>query len=313
MCKLILLAALATATHQELRHLYDYDAKAPLDAREVGVTDRDGIKVHDVSFVTIPKGSFAASSKGALVTAYLLIPAGKGPFPAVLFMHGAGGPGSGRSIGSGLPFAKAGIAFLTIDGPYSGARAAPGEQIWDPDKPALVNRDALIQTVIDLRRSVDFLISRPEVDGKRLGFAGGSYGALTGGVLAGVETRIRAYVLMSGPPSILEGQIDRIQRVARQDGAKELFDPVAQVHYIGHAAPAAVFLQYGRLDAGITADAARRMHEAASEPKLIKWYDAGHTLDQAAAADRVEWMKKQLGVTPLNQAILDGLKTGNVR
>jgi dienelactone hydrolase len=313
MFKLVLFAALAAAPYQELCRLYDYDAKAPLEAREAGVTDRDGIKVHDVSFATSTKGTFAASSKGGRVTAYLLVPAGQGPFPAVLFMHGAGGPGAGRSIGSGLPFAKAGIAFLTIDGPYSGARAAPGEQIWDPDKSALVNRDALIQTVIDLRRSVDFLISRPEVDGKRIGFAGGSYGAITGGVLAGVETRIKAYVLMSGPPSILDGQIPRIQSVAKQDGVAALFDPVAPIHYVGHAAPAALFFQFGRLDSGITADAARHMHEAASDPKLVKWYDAGHTLNQAAITDRVEWMKKELGVTPLNQAILDGLKTNNAR
>jgi cephalosporin-C deacetylase-like acetyl esterase len=260
MFKLILLAALATAPYRELRHLYDYDAKTPLDAREAGVTDREGIQVHDVSF---------ASPSGGRVTAYLLVPAGTGPFPAVLFMHGAGGVRAGRSMDSGMPFARAGIASLSIDGPYSGARAAPGEQIWDPDKPAARNRDALIQTVIDLRRSVDFLLSRPEVDGKRLGFSGGSYGALTGGVLAGVETRIKAYALMSGLPSILEAQIPRIQGVAKQDGAAELFDPVAPIHYIGHAAP--------------------------------------------ASTDRLEWMKKQLGVTPLNQAILDGLKTNNVR
>jgi len=61
-----------------------------------------------------------------------------------------------------------------------------------------------VQTVIDLRRAVDVVLSRPGVDPKRIGFVGHSFGATWGGVLAGVEKRIKAYVLMAGLPDIAD-------------------------------------------------------------------------------------------------------------
>ena len=38
----------------------------------------------------------------------------------------------------------------------------------------------------------------PLVDAERMGYSGGSYGAAMGGLLAGVEKRIKAYVVMKG-------------------------------------------------------------------------------------------------------------------
>ena len=45
-------------------------------------------------------------------------------------------------------------------------------------------------------REVDLLAARPDVDEKRLGFVGFSFGATLGGILAGVERGIKAYALM---------------------------------------------------------------------------------------------------------------------
>src|SRR5438132_6580955 len=61
-----------------------------------------------------------------------------------------------------------------------------------------------IQTVIDLRRSVDLLLSRRDIDRKRIGFVGHSFGAHTGVLLASVEKRIKVYVIMAGGPSLTE-------------------------------------------------------------------------------------------------------------
>ena len=48
----------------KLRRMFLYDRKMPLDVREIGVENRDGIQVHDISYV---------SPKGGRVTAYLVI------------------------------------------------------------------------------------------------------------------------------------------------------------------------------------------------------------------------------------------------
>ena len=169
----------AVAPYEELVRLYDYDRSARLDLREQSVEDRNGIAVHDISYL---------SPKGDRVTAYLVVPPGKGPFAGILFMHGGNGSRSSLLPGA-LIFARTGAVCLLIDSPLNGARAKPGERLADFTK-SVQTRDAMIQTVLDLRRGVDLLLARSDVDPKRLAYIGASYGGTIGGVLAGVEKRI---------------------------------------------------------------------------------------------------------------------------
>src|SRR5216683_6734288 len=123
---ILLLIALSggTATTQSedfirLRRMFDYDPKMPLDVREVGVENRDGIKVHDISY---------ASPKGGRVTAYLVVPSGKGKFAGLIFMHVR--PGS-RAIflDEALSYARMGGVSLLIDAPFS--RAGESKRDFD--------------------------------------------------------------------------------------------------------------------------------------------------------------------------------------
>jgi dipeptidyl aminopeptidase/acylaminoacyl peptidase len=45
------------------------------------------------------------------------------------------------------------------------------------------------------RRVLDWLLQQPGIDPKRIACVGHSYGGIAGGVLAGVEPRIAAFVL----------------------------------------------------------------------------------------------------------------------
>jgi hypothetical protein len=204
---------------------------------------------------------------------------------------------------------------MSIDGPYCGARAEPGEFMFEGSHPRQ-SRDRMIQNVVEMRRSVDLLVSRPEVDSRRIGFIGSSYGAITGGLLAGVENRIKTYVFHSGLGSVLEARIENARKVLAaipKDQVDKLFECVAPIHYVGAAAPAVLLFQNGRLDQGIPAESGLRWNEAGSQPKRIKWYDAGHGLNETADRDRLEWMKEQLGVLPLDMAVSERLKTDDVR
>lgn len=77
----------------ELRQIFDYDRSLPLDVNEIGVVDRNGVRMHDISY---------QSPKGGRVTAYLVVPSDKRrKFAGVIFMHSR--PGSrttffGRSV-----------------------------------------------------------------------------------------------------------------------------------------------------------------------------------------------------------------------
>lgn len=284
----------------ELRQTFDYDPGLPLDLKEIGVEDRNGVRIHDISY---------RSPKGGRVTAYLIVPSGhRRKLAGVIFMHSR--PGSrGNFLDEALSLAKVGAVSLLIDAPFS--RAGESKREFDPTvtEPE-ADRAIYIQTVVDLRRGVDLLVSRSDVDAKRIGFVGHSYGAHTGAVLAGVEKRIRAYVIMAGAPSLTEflrtSTLPAIVKTRdsltkeQQDNYFNTLADVDPINYIGHVAPAALFLQFGRTDGYPTEEKAKFYSEKASNPKFVKFYDAGHALNDEARRDRAAWLREQLGIGELN-------------
>lgn len=284
----------------ELRQMFDYDRNMPLDVKEIGVEDRNGASIHDISY---------ASPKGGRVTAYLVVPSGKKKkFAGVIFMHQR--PGSRKIfLDEALQFAKAGAVSLLIDAPFS--RTGESKRDFDPTitKPE-VDRDIYIQTVVDLRRGVDLLLSRSDVDRKRIGFIGHSYGAHTGANLAGVEKRIKTFVIMAGAPSLTEflrtstiPAIVETRNTLTKKQQENYFSTLASVdpiNYIGYVAPSALFLQFGKKDTYPTEEQATLYAKVASNPKLVKFYDAGHELNDEARRDRAEWLQKQIKLGKLN-------------
>jgi dienelactone hydrolase len=283
----------------ELRQMFGYEQTLPLDLKVGGVDDKNGISVQDISY---------ASPKGGRVTAYLVVPPGKSKFAGVILMHAR--PGSRNTfLNEAMSLAKAGAVSLLIDAPFS--RSGESKRDFDPTvTKAKDDREVYIQTIVDLRRGVDLLLSRSDIDPKRIGFIGHSYGAHTGAILAGVEKRIKAFVIMAGSPSLTEflrtstiPAIAETRNALTKEQQENYFDTLASVdpiNYIGHVAPSALFLQFGKNDRYPTEEKAKLYANAASNPKLVKTYDAGHQLNDEARRDRAEWLQKQIGIGKLN-------------
>ena len=114
-------------------------------------------------------------------------------------------------------------------------------------------------------------------------------------MLAGVEHRITAYVFMSGNARLSQDLIGLFNMTPQEESQYLQF--MAQldgIHFIGHAAPAALLFQNARHDALNSEQEVLDFHRAASAPKLVKWYDAYHQLNEAAEQDRAEWLSQQL-------------------
>lgn len=72
------------------------------------------------------------------------------------------------------------------------------------------------------------------------------------------------------------------------------------IHYVGHAAPTPLLFQFARHERYFDEAAMSRYATAASEPKLVKWYHAGHELnDVRALLDRAEWLREHIGLGSL--------------
>ncbi|MEA2602920.1 MAG: hypothetical protein QOF89_3912 [Acidobacteriota bacterium] len=282
------------------RRLFDYDAKAPLEIQEAGTENRGTVRVVDLSY---------ASPMGGRVPAYLILPPGEGKHPAVLFLH----PGQGSRttfVDEAVELARdRGFVSLTISAPFlrpenRGARAG---NPWNPE----VSRKEQIQTIVDLRRGLDLLAARPEVDPKRLAYVGHSLGATVGGTLAGVEKRPIAYVLMAGYSSLTQATSTghdqgalAFQELLTPEQRRAYVDalaPLDAIHYLGQLGrtrPAKLLFQFAKNDDFITPLDAATSFEAASDPKEVKWYDTDHFFNGQARRDRGEWLNASLRDTP---------------
>ena len=266
----------------DLLRLYDYDASAPLDVKELKVEQKDGATIHDITYAG-PEGR---------IDAYLTIPNGDGPFPAVLFMPGA--PGARFTFYTeSLELARRGIASLLPDPPY----ARP--PIEDVVKFTPADRDGIVQEVVEMRRGIDLLVSRDDIDPGRLGYVGFSWGGSLGAIFSAVERRVGSFVLMSLVPRLSAD----MRRLGEERGASDLagyeaaMQPIDAFNYLPHVAPHAVFIQFGAQDTRPNPEESREAADSASEPKQAKAYDAEHELNAQARADRESWLAQRLGVS----------------
>lgn len=80
-------AALAQQTYDQLLRHWDYDENAPLNIKQAGIQKRDGVTIYDISFASPMGCRTKVGPNGGTVTAYLVVPPGAGPFPAVIYGH----------------------------------------------------------------------------------------------------------------------------------------------------------------------------------------------------------------------------------
>jgi pimeloyl-ACP methyl ester carboxylesterase len=157
----------------------------------------------------------------------------------------------------------------------------------------------VIDQTIEVRRALDLLLTQPEVDAQRIAFVGHDYGAMYGAIAAGVEKRVKAYVLMAAIGNFSDWSLKYWPATAAKGlGAyRQAITELDPIRYVDRAAPAALLFQFAEKDKYIPKALAIELFDRASQPKQVKWYDAIHDLNvPAAQKDRREWLTRQLGL-----------------
>jgi len=223
--------------------------RTPLKAKTVGVVARDGYRVERVIFESQP---------GLHVTAALFLPdpkRHKGPAPGVLVpcghAHNAKAHGPYQTMGALL--ALNGMAALVFDPIDQGERiqlldASGREVMWGTQGHTMVGVGAMLvgrntawYEIWDGMRAVDYLQSRPEVDGERIGCTGNSGGGTQTSYMMALDGRIKA----AAPSCFLNRQgrqIDNSPGDAEQNIFGQLAFGMDHADYIMMRAPRPVLL-----------------------------------------------------------------------
>src|SRR2546423_1315511 len=222
--------------------LFTYDRSAAFDLKEESSKQQDGVTIRDVNYA-------AYAPRHRRIKAYLIKPAGNGPFPGVLFFHWLGNVKSDRTefLDEAVALGKQGIASLLIQG-YFPWLEEPAEGRTD--------RQQIIDQTIEVRRAVDLLLSQPRVDRRRLGFVGHDYGSMFGAIVSGVDKRLKTYVFVAGMGSFSNWSL-KYWSGPSKNGAevyKQAVRDVDPIGYVSYAAPAALFFQFANKDKFISKD-----------------------------------------------------------
>ncbi|HEX8171791.1 MAG TPA: CocE/NonD family hydrolase [Thermoanaerobaculia bacterium] len=160
----------------ESHYLFDRDASGAIAAVAIDgrAARRVRLRMEEVTF----------KNNDITLAGTLVLPNGKGPFPAVVRTHG-GGP-SPRNVQVAEASAYDGVAMLTYD--KRGTGTSTGD--W--------RRASMNDLAFDAVAAVDLLAVRADIDREHVGLAGGSQAGWVNVIAASVSPRVKFLMISSG-------------------------------------------------------------------------------------------------------------------
>jgi cephalosporin-C deacetylase-like acetyl esterase len=221
------------------------------------------------------------------VPAYLAIPKEKmhEKMPVVIIMHGWNlfwGKNEDW-VQQWIPIlTEQGYAVLAPDHFLFGERKTEGGFDHDTNRGPYYYRDWMCQSVVDLRRGIDYLLTRPDIDPERIAVFGGSLGGWIGSILSAVEPRIRTTILSVPATEFITAQTP----AGRVVNSSNYFPRYKDFSLLVVLAKNDIPLRYAR---------AKELFELAPVDKKLIEYDEGHFLDpQKYNKEILEWLKEKL-------------------
>jgi dienelactone hydrolase len=291
---------------------------APGPAAVLKKEDREGYRLEKLEL---------DNGAGAKLPAYLLVPPGPGPFPAILYHHWhAGQYGLGKEeLWQDVPGAKAkrgedlvrrGYVVLAIDAYAFGERSGRGpdgpRQKGGAEEMSLSKlflwqgRTLWGMMVRDDQVALDYLAARPEVDPRRIGATGISMGSTRTWWLAALDDRVAAAAgvccLTRYQDLVREGGLHQHGIYYFVPGMLRHFDTEAVTSLI---APRPFLTLSGADDKGSPADGVRkindvcaevyRLHGRAEHFKGVLYPGVGHVYTPEMWAEMTGWFARHLG------------------
>jgi dienelactone hydrolase len=264
------------ATFRIYRNFFDYD---PVDlAAKVDAVDERS------EHWRAERVSYTAAYGGERIPAWLFLPRNAvPPFQAVVYFP----PGSALALPSIDRVGSRDFGFLVRSGR---AVILPAyHQTYERRRQASRGpgfaRETITRRAQDVRRTLDFLASRPDIDASRVAFYGLSMGADIGAIVAAVEDRVRTLVLVAGGlPDGIPPEVDGL------NFAPHVHIPVLMIN--------------GRYDFAEPLETSQqplfRLLGTAEKDKKHVLFDSGHVPPWPdVVRESLDWLDSRLGPVPL--------------
>jgi dienelactone hydrolase len=300
------LSYIKTVKHQFKALLGELPEKAPLKPEITGVIEKQDYRIEKIVY---------QSFENHHVTANLYVPRGKGKFPAVLLFcgHEDLAKATDSYQRTAILFAKNGFVVLVVD-PISQSERV---QLTDETGTELTRGSTTEHTLLNLSssllgtsvaayelfdnvRSLDYLVTRPEVDANKIGCLGNSGGAMQAIYFAAFDERVK----IVAPCSYLANRESTLATSGAADGCAQIpNEGLAQLEmsdYLIAAAPTPMLILAGRYDfidyngTLQSVDDLKKVYKSLGAPEKLKLFtfDDGHGISKPKREAAVQWFRR---------------------
>lgn len=262
---LLFLVVRREKSHLPVQAFYDYDQTLPLQDSVTAFVDSNNYSICRVAYNSIHHER---------VHGLLSIPkAASAPPPVIILLHGLGDRKTVDYIEAGhSQFLDHGYAVFRIDIANHGERnkvdypfdLTGGYKYW--------TREVLTQTVFDLRRAVDFLSTRTEIDPDRIGYYGISLGGIIGTLFCSVDQRVKVPViaLAGGNLNLMFGE------AMISDATLNYLSIIDPNNFVADISPRPLLMINAEQDEIIPPLMSKLLFQKARKPKEIVWFPTRH-------------------------------------
>ena len=291
--------------------------KTPLRPRITGVLNRDGYRIEKLVFESRP---------GFRVTANVYIPSGAGPFPALLGVAGHSETGKADPVYQHVwvSMVRRAVLVLAYDPPGQGERldfldssthkssvgVGTPEHTAEGTQCLLTGSSFAAYEIWDGIRAVDYLLTRKDVNGRRIAVAGNSGGGTQAAYLMALEPRLSVGVV-----SCWMTTGDRLWKSPGPQDAEQNFPGFVAAgwdlgDFLIAAAPRAVLVTSATRDffpiAGTraVADEQRRIYRLLGRSENAGYFEFNdtHGWSQPRREAAYRWLERQLGLPATSPA-----------
>ena len=210
-----------------------------------------------------------------------------GPVPSVVVLHYWGATDLRLEEQTARELNAVGVAGVVMILPYHMSRtpkgSKSGELALQADPPKLVA--SMTQSILDLRRTVDWIQSRPEFDKVKIGLGGTSLGGIVGALAYGIEPRFTcgSFVLAGADIAGILWNSSRVvaqreelrRRGFTEDRLRAALVAIEPGSYLKPDDPRPSLVIAAKLDTVVPPENARRLISLLGAPSTV-WLETGH-------------------------------------